>query len=90
MAQALATVGDEVLVWAPQMNGVSPEDAGVALSLASLRLGAGAYAGAASLLEEVTRRHDVREAWLSLAVVAGFAVAMAAISIRVFSRSSVG
>ena len=30
------------------------------------------------------------EAWLSLAVVAGFAVAMAAISIRVFSRSSVG
>jgi ABC-type polysaccharide/polyol phosphate export permease len=30
------------------------------------------------------------EAWLSLAVVAGFAVALTAISIRVFSRSSVG
>ena len=68
-AQACLAANDAAgaLPWLERAHRIAPEDAGVALSLASLRLGAGAYAGAASLLEEVTRRHDVREAWLSLA-----------------------
>jgi GT2 family glycosyltransferase/glycosyltransferase involved in cell wall biosynthesis len=68
-AQACLAAHDAAgaLPWLERAHRIAPEDAGVALSLASLRLGAGAYAAAASLLEVVTRRHDVREAWLSLA-----------------------
>ncbi|HEY2132620.1 MAG TPA: glycosyltransferase [Acetobacteraceae bacterium] len=46
---------------------IGPEDATIALSLASLHLRAGALSDAAALLTTMLPRHDVREVWLTLA-----------------------
>jgi len=53
--------------WLERAHRIAPEDAAVSLSLATVRLGAGAFAAAAALLEAVTQQYDVREAWFGLA-----------------------
>ncbi|MCW3476824.1 tetratricopeptide repeat protein, partial [Limobrevibacterium gyesilva] len=84
--QAAMAAGDmdDALRWLERAHRIGPRDAAVALALATVRLRLGAFAEAASLLDDVVGRHDLREAWLTLAVVrrgladpAGAAVALA-------------
>ena len=67
--QACMAGGDarEARRWLDRAHRLAPEDAGVALSLATVLLGRGDCAAAAGLLEALTQRHEVREAWFSLA-----------------------
>lgn len=53
--------------WLERAHRVAPDDAGVSLSLATVSLGLGDCSAAAELLDTLTRGHDVREAWFSLA-----------------------
>jgi GT2 family glycosyltransferase/glycosyltransferase involved in cell wall biosynthesis len=67
--QASAAAGDlrEARQWLERARRLAPEDAGVALSLATVLMGLGDFPPAAAFLETLTQRHDVREAWFSLA-----------------------
>ena len=67
--QACITAGEprEARRWLERAHRLAPDDAGVSLSLATVLMGLGDFSPAAGLLETLTQRHDVREAWFSLA-----------------------
>ena len=68
--QAALQDGDaaEALRWLARAHRIAPDDAAVALGLAGAHLRQGNPRAAVPLLSQVVATHDVREAWLALAL----------------------
>ncbi len=75
-AEAASLRGQELLAagemnpardWLERAHRIAPDDAAVGFALSTLQLRMGDFAAAASLLDLLLRRHDVREGWMSLA-----------------------
>jgi GT2 family glycosyltransferase/glycosyltransferase involved in cell wall biosynthesis len=59
----------DALRWLERANRIAPEDAGIALALAGIRIRAGQHEAAQSVLLALADRHDMRELWFGLASV---------------------